>query len=78
MSRPWAMVPLGQVLKERQDTPSTAALLNGKIRVVAKIGFNDGQIQLRVDSKTKTGMILARPGDLVVSGINGSGVRLEY
>ena len=39
---------------------------------MAKIGFDDGQVQLRKGVETKTGMILIRPGDLVVSGINAA------
>ncbi|MCL4707021.1 restriction endonuclease subunit S [bacterium] len=72
MSKTWEMVPLGNVLSERQEKPSEEALASGKIRIVAKIGFDDGKIQLRVDGQTKTGMILIRPGDLVVSGINAA------
>jgi type I restriction enzyme S subunit len=75
----WPTVPLGEVLRERQETPSADALASGKIRIVAKIGFNDGAIQLRADGETKTGMILIRPGDLVVSGINaGKGAIAIY
>jgi type I restriction enzyme S subunit len=75
----WPTVPLGEVLQERQETPSADALASGKIRIVSKIGFNDGTIQLRSDGKTKTGMILIRPGDLVVSGINaGKGAIAIY
>lgn len=72
MNKTWEMVSLGNVLSERQEKPSEEALASGKIRIVAKIGFDDGKIQLRVDSQTKTGMILIRPGDLVVSGINAA------
>ena len=72
MSRPWAMVPLEEILRERQEVPSAEALANGGIRIVAKIGFNDGKIQLRNGSETKTGMILVHPGDLIVSGINAA------
>jgi type I restriction enzyme S subunit len=42
----------------------------GKIQIVSKIGFDRGQIELRADGDTKTNMILIRPGDLVLSGIN--------
>src|SRR4030042_5655236 len=72
MSRPWAMVPLEEILRERQEVPAAETLANGGIRIVAKIGFNDGKIQLRNGSETKTGMILVRPGDLLVSGINAA------
>lgn len=72
MSEAWPMVRFGEVLTERQEVPSTDALANGDIRIVAKIGFNDGKIQLRSGSETKTGMILVRPGDLLISGINAA------
>jgi type I restriction enzyme S subunit len=66
------MVPLGEILTERQEVPAPDALANGDISIVAKVGFNDGRIQLRTDGETKTSMILIRPGDLVVSGINAA------
>jgi type I restriction enzyme, S subunit len=72
MKEPWPMVPLGEVLKERQEQPLEEALINGEIRIVEKIQFNEGRIQFRNDNQTKTGMILIRPGDLVVSGINAA------
>ncbi len=68
MSKAWPLVPLGEVLTERQEVPPDDALASGQIRIVSKVGFNDGRIQLRADGQTKTGMILIRPGDLVVSG----------
>jgi type I restriction enzyme S subunit len=72
MSKVWQMVPLGEVLEERQEIPCAEAVAKGEMRIVAKIGFNDGQIQLRTGCETKTGMILIRPGDLLVSGINAA------
>lgn len=72
MSHAWPMVALGEVLSERRETPPAEAITSGQIRVIAKIGFSDGKIQLRLDGGTKTGMILVRPGDLVVSGINAA------
>lgn len=72
MPNPWPLVPLGDVLTERQEAPTSEALLRGEIPIVAKVAFNDGRIQLRTTSHTKTGMILIRPGDLVVSGINAA------
>jgi len=72
MANDWQPIPLGEVLTERQEKPSPADLESGAIRIVSKIGFNDGKIQLRSDGETKTGMILIRPGDLVLSGINAS------
>jgi len=68
----WPMVPLREVLTERREVPDPEEIVAGRIKVVAKIGFNDGRIQLRADGQTKTGMILIRPGDLVVSGINAA------
>jgi type I restriction enzyme S subunit len=70
MSKAWPMVPLGEVLTERQEVPSVEALAKGDVRIVGKIGFNDGKIHLRNGSETKTDMILVRPGDLLISGIN--------
>lgn len=72
MSKNWPTVKLGEVLAERSEIPSTDDLLSGSVRIVEKIGFNEGRIQLRTDSQTKTGMILIRSGDLVVSGINAA------
>ena len=68
----WQRVPLGEVITERQEVPSDDGLASGEIAIVAKIGFEDGRIQLRSDGQTKTSMILIRPGDLVVSGINAA------
>ena len=72
MTSCWPNVPLGDILAERKEVPADDALLNGKIRIVAKVGFSDGRIQFRADGQTKTGMILIRPGDLVISGINAA------
>ena len=72
MSAKWPMVKLGEVLTERREPPSPDALALGSIRIVEKIGFNTGRIQLRSGSETRTGMILIKPGDLVVSGINAA------
>jgi type I restriction enzyme S subunit len=72
MSKAWQMRPLGEMLTERREAPSVEALAKGEIRIVAKIGFNDGKIQLRNGTETKTGMILVRPGDLLISGINAA------
>ena len=68
----WVPTALGEVLTERKESPSLEDLALGAVRVVSKIGFGDGKIQLREDTKTRTGMILVRPGDLVVSGINAA------
>lgn len=72
MSLVWSMVPLGDVLIERSELPSSDAISNHEIRIVEKIGFNNGKIQLRLDGTTKTKMILIRPGDFVLSGINAA------
>jgi type I restriction enzyme S subunit len=72
MTNGWQEVLLGDVLTERRETPSTESLENGEVSIVSKIGFNEGKIELRADGKTKTGMILAHPGDLVISGINAT------
>jgi type I restriction enzyme S subunit len=72
MKSPWPSVPLAEVLAERQESPSDEDLASGEVRIVAKIGFNDGQIHLRSGVQTRTGMILIRPGDLVLSGINAA------
>lgn len=68
----WPSTPLGEVLVERQETPNPEEIADGSIRIVEKVSFASGQIQLRSDGLTKTGMILIRPGDLVVSGINAA------
>ncbi len=72
MSAAWAQVSLGEVLKERRETPADFDLVNGTVRIVDKVSFNDGRIHLRFGQDTKTGMILVRPGDLLVSGINAA------
>lgn len=72
MKSAWPNVALGRVLEERREIPPPEHILGGLIPIVSKIGFNDGKIQLRTDAETKTNMILVRPGDLVVSGINAA------
>jgi type I restriction enzyme S subunit len=72
MTNGWQTVQLGEVLTERKETPTPESLENGEVGIVSKIGFNEGKIEVRVDGKTKTGMILAHPGDLVISGINAT------
>ncbi len=72
MTRGWKETLLGEVLTERRETPTPESLENGEVSIVSKIGFNQGKIELRSDGKTKTGMILIRPGDLVISGINAA------
>lgn len=72
MNAAWATVQLGDILTERRETPSDIELLTGGIRIVDKVSFNDGRIHLRQSQETKTGMILVRPGDILVSGINAA------
>lgn len=66
----WPLVPFSRVLTERREVPTAGDLASGDVRIIAKIGFDDGEIQLRTGGSTRTGMILVRPGDLVLSGIN--------
>jgi type I restriction enzyme S subunit len=68
----WATAKLGEVLTERRETPDSNDLDSGRVKIVEKISFGTGQIQLRSNGSTKTGMILVRPGDLLVSGINAA------
>ncbi len=72
MSSRWHTRPLGEILTERQEKPTEKALSDGTIRIVAKIGFSEGNIHLRSGGNTNTGMILVRPGDILLSGINAS------
>jgi type I restriction enzyme S subunit len=72
MKQNWEMIPLKEILTERQEIPSNESLISSEISIIAKIAFNDGKIQLRIGNNTKTGMILIKPGDLVVSGINAA------
>jgi len=70
MANGWQTIKLGEVLTERRETPSPESIETGEVSIVSKIGFNAGKIELRNETNTKTGMILIRPGDLVISGIN--------
>ncbi len=72
MNATWPKVRLGEILNERRETPDAEALTLGNIRIVSKIGFELGRIELRQEVGTKTGMILVRPGDLLLSGINAA------
>jgi len=64
------IVKLGDILTERLERPDLEAVMTGEIPIIAKIGFNDGTIEFREGFDTKTNMILVKPGDLVISGIN--------
>lgn len=66
----WPEVALGEVLIERRETPDPVEVELGTIPIVAKIRFDSGQLEFREGNGSKTGMILIRPGDLVISGIN--------
>ena len=66
----WPSVPLSDLIEERTDTPNLADISMGRIKVISKIDFKNGEIQLRDHGNTRTEMILVRPGDLVISGIN--------
>lgn len=70
MKNSWQKVKLGEILTERTEKPDINTILSGEIPIVAKIGFDSGMIQLREQAQTKTNMILIKPGDLVISGIN--------
>jgi len=65
-------VKIGDVLTERREVPDLFDVESGAISVVSKIGFAQGKIEPRIEGGTKTGMILIRPGDLVLSGINAA------
>lgn len=63
---------MSEALSERRETPDPQDITSGLVKIVSKIGFADGQIQLRSTTTTQTKMILAHPGDLLVSGINAA------
>ena len=62
-------VPLSLFLKEREDRYSPEQANELKLRRIEKIDFS-GKIHLADGKTTRTGMILVRKGDLIVSGIN--------
>src|SRR6056297_3245581 len=68
----WPEIRLGDILQERREIPDTDDITLGKIPIVAKIGFNTGEIEFRENGGSKTNMILVRPGDILVSGINAA------
>lgn len=68
----WPKVRLGEILTERRETPDSDDLDSGRVKIVEKISFGTGQIKLRSNGSTKTGMILVRPSDLLLSGINAA------
>lgn len=70
MKNLWPEIALREVLIERQETPHYEDLSTGNQRIISKIRFSDGCIELRKSGETKTNMISIHPGDLVLSGIN--------
>jgi len=67
---PRGLVRLSELLSAREEEPDAASVLCGDIPIVAKVRFADGSIELRATNTTQTQLILVRPGDLLVSGIN--------
>lgn len=67
----WPEIALADCLEHRQEQPDVSEVASGRISIIAKISFN-GSLSVREAVATRTSMILARPGDLVVSGINAS------
>lgn len=65
----WKEVTIGSFLKERPDRikPDKANSLN--LKRIEKIDFS-GNIYFIDNTQTRTNMILVKPGDLVISGIN--------
>ncbi len=72
MNVKWPLVQLSEILTERKEIPDPAGLVSGDIRIIAKIGFDSGKMEFRLGGATRTKMILIRPGDLVLSGINAA------
>jgi type I restriction enzyme S subunit len=71
MSR-WPLVPLSEVLIDRATRPDPERIVSGEIKIVSKIRFDDGSIELRAAPDSKTGLIQCEPGDLLLSGINAA------
>lgn len=61
---------LTEVLEVRNTPVSEIDILASSLPIVEKVNFATGVLQLRETSGTRTPMVLAQPGDLVVSGIN--------
>lgn len=70
MTAPWPEIRLGELLKERVETPDETAIASGQQRIISKIRFADGGIEFRANGDSKTQLISIYPGDLVLSGIN--------
>ena len=58
MNAAWPKVRLGEILTEWREIPNDDDLASGRVRIIEKISFDSGRIQLRVDGSTKTGMKL--------------------
>ncbi|MDA8159156.1 MAG: hypothetical protein M0T76_00305 [Desulfobacteraceae bacterium] len=61
-----------ELLVERRETPAPDSIAQGNIKIVSKIRFDVGRIELRQDTNSKTDMILVCPGDILLSGINAA------
>lgn len=72
MKNGWGIVKLGKVLENRQILPDATKIATGEIPIIAKIGFDKGQIELRTDGISNTKLISVYPNDLVLSGINAA------
>jgi restriction endonuclease S subunit len=66
------LTPLSEILQVREDKPDLKKISIGEVRILEKITFANGKIKLRNKHETNTNMILIKPGDLVISGINAS------
>ena len=47
---------LGEILQERREEPIIDDLVSGKVRIIEKISFFDGEIHLRDSPNTNTKM----------------------
>jgi type I restriction enzyme S subunit len=63
---------LSAVLTERREAPDLSRVTSGDLDVVERIDFENGKIHTRRGATGKTSMILAYPGDLLISGINAA------
>jgi hypothetical protein len=65
----WERVPLSQLLVHRDQRLKPEEAARQGLPMVEKISFADGRIHLR-EPKSRTGLIVAEPEDLIISGIN--------
>jgi len=70
MTPTWPEVRLGELLKERVETPEESAVSSGDQPIISKIRFSDGGIEFRTNGESRTQLISIHPGDIVLSGIN--------